>query len=143
MIVYTKIDNYNNNFIYLCESINNTIIDNGKFIRVNYSDNNSLINALYILVPLSNFKNIHTNYYSIEDDLLCQKLCNIEFSILKKYSCSKQIKFKLKEQLNQRHIKIFNYKHESDIILIKISGIWEDKDKYGLTYKFIHSEPTI
>lgn len=140
MIVYTDIDYYNNNFLYFNESIKNTVIDNGKFIRVIYSDKNSVINTLHIVTPFSNLKNIHNNCYSIDnkDELLCQKLCDIEFSILNNYPSSKKIKFKLKEQLNQKYIKIFNYKDDPNIILIKISGIWEDKDKYGLTYKFIH-----
>jgi len=140
MIVYTDIDYYNNKFLYFSESIKNNVIDNGKFIRVIYSDKNSVINTLHIATPFSNLKNTQNNCYSIgiEDNLLCQKLCDIEFSILNNYSCSKKIKFKLKEQLNQRYIKIFNYKDRPNIILIKISGIWEDKDKYGLTFKFIH-----
>jgi hypothetical protein len=140
MIVYTDIDYYNNQFLYFSESIKNNVIDNGKFIRVIYSDKNSVINTLYIVTPFSNLKNTQNNCYSIgiEDNLLCQKLCDIEYSILNNYSCSKKIKFKLKEQLNQRYIKIFNYKDRPNIILIKISGIWEDKDKYGLTFKFIH-----
>jgi len=139
MIVYTDINYYNNNFLYFNESIKNTVIDNGKFIRVIYSDNNSIINTLHIVTPFYNLKNIHSNCYSIDnnDKLLSQKLCDIEFFILNKYSCSKKIKFKLKEQLNQKYIKIFNYKDDPSTILIKISGIWEDKDKYGLTYKFI------
>ena len=137
MIVYIDIDSYNNNFLYFSESIKNNVIDNGKFIRVIYSDDNSVINALYIVVPFSNLKKIHNNSYSIDDNLLCEKLCNIEKSILNNYSSIKTMQFKLKEQLNQGYIKIFNYKDNPNIILIKISGIWEDKDKYGLTYKFI------
>ena len=137
MIVYIDIDSYNNNFLFFSESIKNTVIDNGKFIRVIYSDDNSVINALYIVVPFSNLKKIHSNCYSIDDNLLCEKLCNIENSILNNYSSLKTMQFKLKEQLNQGYIKIFNYKDNPNIILIKISGIWEDKDKYGLTYKCI------
>jgi hypothetical protein len=137
MIVYIDIDSYNNNFLYFSESIKNTVIDNGKFIRVIYSDDNSVINALYIVVPFSNLKKIHNNCYSIDDNLLCEKLCNIEKSILNNYSSLKTMQIKLKEQLNQGYIKIFNYKDNPNMILIKISGIWEDKDKYGLTYKFI------
>ena len=54
MIVYIDIDSYNKNFLFFSESIKNTVIDNGKFIRVIYSDDNSVINALYIVVPFSN-----------------------------------------------------------------------------------------
>ena len=93
MIVYTDINYYNNNFLYFNESIKNTVIDNGKFIRVIYSDNNSIINTLHIVTPFYNLKNIHSNCYSIDnnDKLLSQKLCDIEFFILNKYSCSKKL----------------------------------------------------
>jgi hypothetical protein len=139
MIAYIDIDSYNNKFLYFNESIKNNVIDNGNFIRVIYSNNNYVINVLYIVVPFSKLKKIYNNCYSIDDNLVCQKLCNIENSILNNYSSIKTKEFKLKEQLNQGYIKILNYKDNSNIILIKISGVWEDKnkDKYGLTYKFI------
>ena len=51
--------------------------------------------------------------------------------------------FQMKEQFNYIYNKYINNQHNSRIIntnndhVIKISGIWETKSEYGITFKFV------
>jgi|TARA_B100001564_G_C20562066_1_gene634209 hypothetical protein len=139
MIIYTKLDTYNTNYIFFGDIIKNTVITNGKFIRIIYSNKTYTLNGLYILVPLVNIKKINSSTCSINNNNSCIKnLCNIEKDILGKYITSKTKEYKLQEQLNKNIIKIFNSKNTFKKIIIKISGLWEDDNSCGLTYKFIN-----
>ena len=90
MIIYTKLDNYNKNFIYFGENIKNTVIINGKFIRIVYSDELCTLNGIYILVPFSNIKKNSQNSFSIDkNDPVIAKICEMEKDILDKYRSSK------------------------------------------------------
>tara|TARA_B100000035_G_scaffold313366_1_gene326913 strand:+ start:6460 stop:6882 length:423 start_codon:yes stop_codon:yes gene_type:complete len=139
MIIYTKLDNYNSNYIFFGDTIKNTVITNGKFVRIIYSNQIYTLNGLYILVPLANIKKINSNTCSINNNNSCIKtLCNVEKDILSKCNTSKIKEYKLQEQLNKNIIKIFNSKNTFKKIIIKISGLWEDENSCGLTYKFIN-----
>ena len=54
----------------------------------------------------------------------------------------KQVKYNIKDQLNNGSIRIFsnkeleNKEYENFQIALKISGIWETDDEYGITFKF-------
>ncbi len=138
MIIYTQIDTYNKNYLFFGDIIKNTVITNGKFIRIIYSNTVYTLNGLYILIPLNNIKKINSNTCSINNNSFIKNLCNIEKDILDKYYSSKTKQYKLQEQLNKNIIKIFNSKNTFKKIIIKISGLWEDDDSFGITYKFIN-----
>tara|TARA_B100000424_G_C22927908_1_gene493618 strand:- start:938 stop:1357 length:420 start_codon:yes stop_codon:yes gene_type:complete len=138
MIIYTQIDTYNKNYLFFGDIIKNTVITNGKFIRIIYSNTVYTLNGLYILIPLNNIKKINSNTCSINNNSFIKNLCNIEKDILDKYHSSKTKQYKLQEQLNKNIIKIFNSKNTFKKIIIKISGLWEDDDSFGITYKFIN-----
>jgi hypothetical protein len=64
----------------------------------------------------------------------------IEEDILKKYENINKIpQYKIYEQLRNGNLKIFTDIGNKSVcsFILKISGIWETEDKYGLTYKFI------
>ena len=71
MIIYTKLDTYNSNYIFFGDTIKNTVITNGKFIRIIYSNQIYTLNGLYILVPLANIKKINSNTCSINNNNSC------------------------------------------------------------------------
>ena len=101
MIIYTKLDNYNKNFIYFGENIKNTVIINGKFIRIVYSDELCTLNGIYILVPFSNLKKNSQNSFSIDkNDPVIAKICEMEKDILDKYRSSKTKEYKLSEEFS-------------------------------------------
>jgi hypothetical protein len=67
-------------------------------------------------------------------------LKNIEENILKKMGIEdKTPQFKVYEQLKTGSIKIFGeaITKQNNLFILKISGVWETPQNYGLTYKFI------
>lgn len=115
-------NNYNVNNLFFYEPVKNTVIDESKFIRIIYSDENIILNGLYLKIDIKN-----NNTESI-----LEYINNIENDILLKYSKLKIKIVKLKEQL-----QYFIKKNTLNNIILKLSGIWETNNMIGLTYKFI------
>ena len=64
----------------------------------------------------------------------------IEENLLKKCRTTNKIpQYKINEQLKNGNIKIFNEIENKTVcsFILKISGIWETHNNYGLTYKFM------
>ena len=145
MRLVKTIEQYNDNNIFLCEPIKNNIINEGNFIRILYSSDIISFNGIYLLIQLTNL--ISEKYYNkykcnfnvnIHKDII-EKLKIIEENVLKKYQTYKIPSYKIYEQFKCGHIKICEHienKNNSSFIL-KISGIWETENNYGLTYKFL------
>ena len=101
------------NNIILCEPINNTVIENSKFIRLIYSDNNIIMNGIYIKVSMiinnieHAYNKLRCNICHNENKIIINTLNNIEKNILNKYNSSKKPSYKLTECLNKGIIKIF------------------------------------
>jgi len=69
-----------------------------------------------------------------------ENIRQIEESIIKKSNIiHKTPQFKLYEQVKNGNIKIFSDTIEktNNLFMLKISGIWETDQFYGVTYKFI------
>jgi hypothetical protein len=77
---------------------------------------------------VSNNKEIIDKLKVIEEDLL--KKINIK---------NKEPQYKIYEQLKNGVLKLFNDIGNKNIcsFILKISGVWETSENYGLTYKFI------
>lgn len=143
---------YNNNNIYFNEPIQNTIMDNSKFIKILYSNENIMLNGLFLLMPIKN--NTYENYFkkvkvlydiTINREILLQ-MYSIEHHILSKYKCLKSPKYTLYETLHSGVLKLFPQVESNDTIfsenkdfIVKISGVWENENDYGLTYKILFS----
>jgi hypothetical protein len=112
----------NNTFFY--DPIKNNIIDNSNFVRLIYSDKNLILNGLYLQISLDNH---------FDSSRLSNELESIENSILTKYNTTIEKMNKIKVQF----LYILKYIKHNRLIL-KISGIWENNNKIGLTYKFIY-----
>ena len=69
-------------------------------------------------------------------------LKNIEKKILGSLNNNNKNVYRIEEQLSNNFIKIFSeldqYKKKCDEvnILLKISGIWHNKNEYGITFRF-------
>ena len=146
MNIVKNICQYDNNNIFFCESTKNNVINEGKFIRILYSTNNFVLNGIYLLVTF--YDTICEKYYSkyrccfnVNTHLdTINSLKIIEEELLQKYENNNKIpQHKINEQLKNGNLKIFTDTGNKCLcsFILKISGIWETEDKYGLTYKFI------
>jgi hypothetical protein len=146
MNIVKRIDQYNNNNIFFCEPTKNNIMSEGNFIRILYSTYNIVLNGIYLLVTLNDLtcEKYYTKYrccFNVMTHLdIINNLKIIEEELLHKYENNNKIpQYKINEQLKNGNLKIFIDIGNKSVcsFVLKISGIWETEDKYGLTYKFI------
>ena len=149
-----KIDQYNENYIYFCESIKNNIMLDGVFIRILYSTHNVIFNGIYLEINLNDvyfekyYNKFKCNYnmISYSNKEIIDKIKKIEENILKKLNYyNKTPNFKIYEHIKNGNIKIFcdSIPKSNSVLILKISGIWETNNSYGLTYKFINQHLSI
>jgi hypothetical protein len=146
MLIVKKLEQYDSNSIFFCEPIKNNVMSEGTFIRIIYSNNNINFNGIYLLLTINDI--ICEKYYNkykctfniINNKHIIDSVKVIEEEIIKKYSIENKIpQFKLHEQLKNCNIKVLSDigNKNSYSFILKISGIWETNNNYGLTYKFI------
>jgi hypothetical protein len=145
MNLVKTITQYDNKSLFFCEPIKNNIMTDGNFIRILYSTSNVSLNGIYLLVNLHDitcdkYYNKYKCCFNISNHKdIIDNLKLIEEDILKKHVTNKIPSHKIYEQIKSGYIKIFsdsgNAQHCS--FILKISGIWETSQNYGLTYKFI------
>lgn len=146
MNIVKRLDQYDDTCLFFCEPTKNNVMNDGNFIRILYSTPEMTLNGIYFIITLHDIvcEKYYTKYkcsFNVTTHTeLIQQLQNIEESILYKYSVeNKEPQYKIYEQLRNGHIKLFGDigNKPSAQFMLKISGIWETEDKYGLTYKFI------
>ena len=145
MNLVKKIEQYDNKSIFFCEPIKNNIMNEGNFIRILYSTEIMILNGIYLLINLNDINSEkYYNKYKCTFNILNHKeiidnLKIIEEEILKKYKTNKTPSFKIYEQIKSGYIKVFTDvgNKQNCSFILKISGIWETQNNYGLTYKFI------
>ena len=145
MNLVKKIEQYDNKSIFFCEPIKNNIMNEGNFIRILYSTEIMILNGIYLLINLNDINSEkYYNKYKCTFNILNHKeiidnLKIIEEEILKKYKTNKTPSFKIYEQIKSGYIKVFTDvgNKQNCSFILKISGIWEKQNNYGLTYKFI------
>jgi hypothetical protein len=142
-----------NNIIFL-ESKRNMIMD-GTFAKIIYSNQYFSLNSIYFDFPielLSIEKQLNKyimkyNPNSNINNILIQELSKIEYRIIEYYKQINQITKRtnciLNRQLLTGNLKIYKDYNLSKInknppqYIIKISGIWENNNEIGITYKII------
>jgi hypothetical protein len=150
--------------IYFTEKKPNTHIANSTFNRITYSTNDFIMNGVYIQFELfvrqieQNFNsNIYNSYFDpshehndklisifqkIEQGLL-EKWMRLEHSTLETTKSKRLTSTDIIQQLRTGIISVwkndlqYNDKPQFQHFIIKISGIWENDDGCGLTFKFI------
>jgi hypothetical protein len=146
MNIVKKIEQYDNNNIFFCEPTKNNVMNEGNFIRILYSTHNVVLNGIYLIITFNDIscEKYYTKYrccFNVNSHIdTINNLKIIEDDILKKYeNINKLPQYKIYEQLRNGNLKIFTDIGNKTIcsFILKISGIWETEDKYGLTYKFI------
>lgn len=145
MNIVKTFEQYNNDFVYFCEPIKNNIMNDGNFIRIIYSTPFFVLNGIYLFINISNTViEKYYNKYKCSFDVdkhkeIIENVRIIEEEILKKANISNKMpQFKIYEQLKNGNIKIFIDNIEKiNGFTLKIAGLWETDNQYGLTYKFI------
>ena len=146
MNIIENIEKFNIDNVYFCEPIRNNIINNGLFIRILYSNEQLILNGIYLYVHFQNISvEKYFNKYKCIFDLtshhkLIEQIKEVEYNILEKSIIKNKTPcYKINDLLKNGNIKIFseNIDKINNGFLLKISGIWEDETSYGVTYKFI------
>lgn len=147
MIIVKTIDQYNENYVYFCEPIKNNIMNDGNFIRIIYSNPLFTLNGIYISLNIGyiSIEKYYNKYKCVFDLLqhrdIVDKLRLLEETLLKKVNITGKLsQCKIYEQLKNGNIKVFSESSDkiNNTFLLKIAGIWETENEYGLTYKFIN-----
>jgi hypothetical protein len=138
-------ENITKEYIYFNEPIQNNIINESRYIRILYSTPITVFNGIHVLINLS-IDNIERQYnknilyYNIEKNIeAVSGIKKIEKMILKKYNSIKIPSYNLSELIDGGVIRLFtdfNEKKKVTNIILKISGLWENDETYGVTYKF-------
>jgi hypothetical protein len=146
MILVKDIEQYNLDHVCFSNAIKNNVMKNGNFIKILYFNSQFRLNGIYLKINIINYlneNNIYRNNYIFNPFLyeeLIEKIKNIEIEILSKLGISDKIaEYDLYKKLMSGNIKIMTdiIEEKFDNFIIKISGIWENGNHYGLNYKFI------
>jgi|688.fasta_scaffold01837_2 hypothetical protein len=124
------------------------IIMDGNFTKLVYADPLITMNGLYIYFPIL-LKSVHKNiaFFDVnENRTLLKEIFDIEKNILQYY---KEIYDKTELEISSiktqfmtgmiklnSFTKLNTFSHENKCV-IKISGIWENKNTIGITCKYI------
>ena len=142
------INQFDLNSVFFCEPTKNNIMEDGTFIRIMYSNSIFTLNGIYLLLNV-NYNSVDKYYnklkcvFDVEQyKYLINKICLIENAILDKIESVGKVKqLKLNEQFKNGCLKVFSETNQTnnygDKIILKISGIWETDNEYGLTYKLV------
>lgn len=141
-------DVYDISHIYYNEPIQNTVMNNSKFIKMIYSNEYFILNGVYLLLDFKStskelyFKKIKVKYDITNNKDLLKFIFKVEENILNKYPSLKKQKKIIFDTMSTGSIKLFpndinDLNNGKNTFILKISGIWEDPQEYGLTYKII------
>ena len=146
MNIVKRLDQFDENDVYFCEPIKNTVMINANFIRIFYSNQLFTLNGIYLCIPIYDFhvEKYYNKYKCMFNGSvyakIIQKIKQIEEFILNKLNIKNKIaQYKIYNQLKSNFLKVFqeNQINSDSTILLKISGIWENASHYGITHKFI------
>jgi hypothetical protein len=126
----------------------NNMVMEGDFTKIIYSDELITMNGIYLSFPIQ-IKSIYKNtafFENLPENMECiQRIIDFENKILQHYSdrhSAYQIVFSsIKKQFMTNTIKLHSFHHIHNECIIKISGIWENNNTIGMTYKFIQVGP--
>jgi|TARA_R110002074_G_C12397571_1_gene653855 hypothetical protein len=148
MLLSLTPEQFEENNIIFSEKTKNTILANGDFYRIYYSDKNMSLNGIFINFKLKRvliepyFNKVKCTFDYNSNTVVINYLKNIEKKILGSLNNNNKNVYRIEEQLSNNFIKIFSeldqYKKKFDElnILLKISGIWHNKNEYGITFRF-------
>lgn len=133
--------------IIITDAMHNTVIENSSFMRVMYSEADVSFNGLYINCNFkdSTIERYFQKYKCVFDQAtnkaLVDQIVRFESELLAAANITnKRRRHGLASQLSTGFVKIFTEgerKSSETRMILKISGVWEAEDEYGITYKFL------
>lgn len=145
--------------LFLLDTKNNVIMENGKFTKLNYGTDYFTMNGLYLIFKMQHFfiennnnkKNLKFDPNHANNISFVQELTKLELKILDFYSANKCKSFKqnllLKKQLSTGFMKVYKERlttnFNASCYVLKISGIWESSNEIGITYKLFETNSLI
>ena len=148
MYLCIKDTDFNKNSIIINEKIKNNVINNSHFYRIYYSTNSFTSNGVVMTFKMKYdkiekyFSKVKILFREILNHKLITRLIRIEDELLSSLNIkNKYRRCQIREQLMNGYLKIIpdsklDLSDKSDIqIIIKISGFWESKDEFGITFR--------
>lgn len=154
MNIAKNLNQYKDDYIYYCDPIKNNIMEEGNFIRILYSSPLFVLNGIYLHISINDvYIEKYYNKYKCSFNVsshrdIIETLKIIEDNILKRSGIKNKLPhYKILEQFINGNIKIFSEQGNNiecglnsgpSSFILKISGIWETENSYGVTYKFTY-----
>lgn len=135
-MIAEDIDKYNNKNLFFMQPIKNTMINEGLFHKILYSNDIFTCNGLYIKMNFRETKWLNGRLiFDIEPNQdIMNRIVEIEKHILDKINPHKRAHYKIYEQIKNGNFKTSN---SNSTIILKISGVWENQNTIGISYKII------
>ena len=149
MNIVIGLDDFKTEHAFFSPPVKNMVIEESNFIKLIYSNSIITLNCIYIQVPLrflytERYFNKFKYSFDINDSNnmeVMKKLYSIELDILGKINIKKTQVLHLYDKLSKGVIKMDAEREHKDApdkyVFLKISGVWETADNYGLTCKFV------
>tara|TARA_Y100000389_G_C17310332_1_gene437645 strand:+ start:282 stop:746 length:465 start_codon:yes stop_codon:yes gene_type:complete len=134
--------------------VRNTVMHDSDFIRLLYSDGVIALNGLHVRARLRALRvEQYFNKFRCTLDIArsareVQTISSLEQMVLEQAGIrNKRAVKRITEQLQQGSFKLFSesarsrHRSGSPVFVLKMSGIWETAEEYGVTYKFMEVHP--
>jgi hypothetical protein len=156
MNLILKQEQYSVENVQFLKTRKNVIMENSLFIKLLYSDENMVMNSIYVEFPLK-IQNVTRNimFFNPNENIrLIEHAIKLEDELIHYYKmvnqCTKKTVQMIQSQIEKCNIK-YNYHYTYSTMLktipsppilnektvLKISGIWESEDSVGINYKII------
>jgi hypothetical protein len=140
---------YNQNYLYIMDSVSNNVLENGTFHRIIYSNSHMTLNSLIFKITFTNieiiktfnkYKIIYTDNSNLNTFVYIEELEN---SLLNKFILQGTALSSIMDSIKTDNLKLYSSKHLESFypnltVYLKISGFWINNNSYGITYKFLH-----
>ena len=137
------LEELNVQFIGFNNAVPNSIIEGGLFNRIYYSNQYITTNGINVFckigdIRLDRYYNKFKIWFDYEkNNTMLSKIFDMEKKILYKINIrNKTPILKLTDHFNNKNIKTSTMLNDAEGLCIKISGIWQTKTNFGLTFRF-------
>ena len=133
--------------LIITDAMHNTVIENSSFMRIMYSEGDVAFNGLYITCNFEGstieryFQKYKCVFNQATNKAMVDRIVRFESDLLAAANIpNKRRRHGLASQLSTGFVKIFTEgeRRANDTqMILKISGVWEAEEEFGITYKFL------